>query len=50
MADTNEHTGARLVSKVPSKEFLDNYDLIFKKDKKKDEPVDNDKDSTKVDS
>jgi len=30
----NEVTGARLTTGVPSKAYLDNYDLIFRKDKK----------------
>lgn len=29
MVDTNEITGARLTSRVPSKEYKDNYDRIF---------------------
>jgi len=33
MASTNEITGARLVSKANTKEYNDNYDKIFKKEK-----------------
>ena len=29
MVDTNEHTGARLVSKVYSKQGADNFEFIF---------------------
>lgn len=32
MTANNDITGDRLVSKVPSKEFLDNYDQIFRKE------------------
>lgn len=31
MSSTNDHTGARLVSRVPSKEFSDNWEKIFGK-------------------
>lgn len=35
VVDTNPHTEARLVSKANTKKYEDNYDRIFKKDKKK---------------
>ena len=40
MASVNEITGARLVSKANTKEFEDNYDLIFgKKENKIDKQI-----------
>ena len=33
MADTNDHTGARLVTKPPTKDYEKGYDLIFGKKK-----------------
>jgi rubrerythrin len=40
MASTNDITGARLVSKANTKEFEDNYDLIFgKKEDKVDKQI-----------
>lgn len=36
MAATNNVTGDSLVSKPTSQEYLDNYDLIFRKKKKED--------------
>lgn len=32
MATSNEITGDKIQSKVPSKAYLDNYDKIFKKE------------------
>jgi len=29
MADTNEHTGARLITKVPTDEYRDGWDRVF---------------------
>lgn len=35
MATKNEHTGDKIKSKVPTKQYRDNWDVIFgKKDKK----------------
>lgn len=31
MATTNDVTGDMLISRTPSKAYLDNYDLIFRK-------------------
>jgi len=33
--DTNPHTGDRLVSRVPSQQYKDNYDRIFNHGKKR---------------
>jgi len=32
MVAKNEHTGDKIQSKIPSKEYGDNYDKIFRKD------------------
>ena len=40
MATTNPITGDMLVSKSPSKAYLDNYDLIFRKGNPKEEEKD----------
>ena len=40
MATTNDITGDEIKSKVPSKAFLDNYDLIW--GKKENKPVEQD--------
>jgi lysophospholipase L1-like esterase len=39
MASTNDITGDSLTSKVPTEEYRNNFDTIFRKDKKKDIPV-----------
>ena len=36
MATRNDITGDDLISKVPSKQYLDNYDAIFRKPKQDD--------------
>ena len=33
MSNRNEVTGDKLQTKIPSKEYKDNYDAIFRKDK-----------------
>lgn len=40
MTSTNDITGDRLATKIPSKKFLDNYDLIFRKGKEPEPEVD----------
>jgi hypothetical protein len=35
MAAKNDITGASIVTKAPSKQYLDNYDKIFRKKKPK---------------
>lgn len=37
MASINDITLDKLQTKIPSKEYLNNYDLIFRKDKRKEE-------------
>lgn len=37
MTSRNEHTGDKLQTKTPSKDYLDNYDQIFKKPVKNEE-------------
>ena len=39
MASTNDITGDSLTSKVPTEEYRNNFDTIFRKDKKEDIPV-----------
>ena len=39
MPDTNEHTGKRLTTPAASKEYLENYDIIFSKSRLKRETV-----------
>lgn len=39
MTSKNQHTGDKQQTRTPSKEFLDNYDLIFRKSKVYDEDM-----------
>jgi len=39
MASTNDITGDSLTSKVSTEEYRNNFDTIFRKDKKEDIPV-----------
>ena len=39
MPDTNEHTGKRLTTPAASKEYLENYDIVFSKSRLKRETV-----------
>ena len=44
MATTNDVTGDMLISRVPSKAYKDNYDLIFRKGNPKKEEENGSKD------
>lgn len=39
MVSKNEHTGEKQQTKVPSQQYKDNYDLIFRKSKTYDEDM-----------
>jgi hypothetical protein len=49
MAAINDITGDSIASKVPSKNFLDNYDAIFRKNKQQETQIDAFKQSIKED-